>query len=134
MSTIKVKTQTRFMVLFTSRSSLMWGNLQVLCLASPQVFTHYLPLTIDFSHLYRDCTMTEYAFFAGKAERWGEGHDASMGKSQHLPPPELPRTPASFLWGTTFHQQPKNLGGCPGTHSNIAYLLVCTGDALEAQN
>ena len=45
----------------------------------------------------------------------GEGHDASMGESQHLPPPELPRTPVSFLWGTTFHQQPKNLGGHPGT-------------------
>ena len=37
-----------------------------------------------------------------------------MGESQHLPPPELPGTPVSFLWGTTFHQQPKNLGGHPG--------------------
>ena len=38
-----------------------------------------------------------------------------MGESQHLPPPELPGTSVSFLWGTTFHQQPKNLGGHPGT-------------------
>ena len=34
-SIIKVNTQTRFMVLFTSRSSLTWGNLQVLCMLSP---------------------------------------------------------------------------------------------------
>ena len=35
MSTVKVKTQTRFMVLFTSGSLLTWGNLQPPYLASP---------------------------------------------------------------------------------------------------
>ena len=38
-----------------------------------------------------------------------------MGESQHLPPPEPPGTSLSFPWGTTFHQQPKNLKGHPGT-------------------
>ena len=57
-----------------------------------------------------------------------------MGESQHLPPSALPRTPTSFPWGTTFHQQPKHLGDVQEPHNNIAYLLVCTGDALEAQN
>ena len=42
-SKIKVKTQTRFMLLFTSGSSLPWGNLQVLCLVSPPGI--YLPST-----------------------------------------------------------------------------------------
>ena len=45
----------------------------------------------------------------------GEGYDVFMGESQHLPPPELPGTPESFLWGTTLHQQPKDLRGHPGT-------------------
>ena len=58
-----------------------------------------------------------------------------MGKSQHLPLPELPRTPTPFLWGTTFHQQPQNLGGdVQEPCSNIAHLLICTGDTLEAQD
>ena len=101
----------------------------------PQVFAHYLPLTIDFSCLYRDCMMTEYAFFAGKAERWGKDMMSLWAESQHLPPTELPGTPVSFLWGTTFHQQPKNLGGDIQEPCNdIAYLLVCTGDTLEALN
>ena len=58
--------------------------------------------------------MTEYTFFAER-QRGGEGYDVSMGQSQHLPLPELPGTPESFLWGTTLHQQPKNLGGHPET-------------------
>ena len=57
-----------------------------------------------------------------------------MGESQHLPLPELPGTPVSFLWGTTFHEQPKNLGDIQEPHNNMAYLLVCTGDTLEAWN
>ena len=57
-----------------------------------------------------------------------------MGKSQHLPPPELPGTPVSFLWGTTFHQQSKNLGDIQEPCNDMAYLLVHTGDILEAQN
>ena len=57
-----------------------------------------------------------------------------MGKPQHLPLPELPGTPVSYLWGTTFHQQPKNLGDTQEPCNDMAYLLVHTGDALEAQN
>ena len=57
-----------------------------------------------------------------------------MGESQHLPLPELPGTPVSFIWGTTFHKKPKNLGDIQEPHNDIAYLPVCTGDALEAQN
>ena len=69
-----------------------------------------------------------------KGREVGEGHDVSMGKSQYLPPPELPGTPMSYLWGTTFHQQPKNLGHTQEPCNDMAYLLIHTGDALEAQN
>ena len=57
-----------------------------------------------------------------------------MGKSQHLPLPELPGTPMSFLWGTTFHLQPKDWGDTQEPHIDMAYLLVCTGDTLETWN
>ena len=56
-----------------------------------------------------------------------------MGKPQHLPLPELPGTSMSFLWGTTFHQQPKNLGDIQEPHNDMAYILVCSRDTLEAQ-
>ena len=57
-----------------------------------------------------------------------------MGEPQHLPLPELPGNSLSFPWGTTFHRQPKNLGDIQESCNNMAYLLVHTGDALEAQN
>ena len=103
MSTNKVKTQTRFMVLFNPGHHSLKGISRHSAWHLPQVFTCYLPLTIAFLHLYRDYTMTEYAFFCWKGGEVWEGHDASVGKSQHLPPPELPRKPTPFLWGTTFH-------------------------------
>ena len=103
------------MVLFTSRSSLTWGNLQALCLASPPgiypLSTLNNWLLTSLQRLYDDWI----CILCWQGRKVGEGHDASMGKSQHLTPPELPGTPMSYLWGTSFHQQPKNLGGCSGT-------------------
>ena len=135
-SMIKVKTQTRFMVPFHIQIIAHLGNLQVLCLVSPPGIYPYPPLTIDFSHLYRDCMMTEYAFFARKAERWGKGKDMmSLWGSLNICPylnylellchssGELLSISSLKIWGDL--QEPRN---------DIAYLLVCTGDALEAQN
>ena len=103
------------MVLFTSRSSLTCRILHVLCLASPPAI-HPLStlnnwLLKSFQRLYDD----QICILCQQGRKVGEGHDASMGKSQYLPLPELPGTLVSYLWGTTFHQQPKNLGGCSGT-------------------
>ena len=53
--------------------------------------------------------------FCQKGREVGKGYGIFMGEPQHLPPLELPGTSLSFPWGTTFHQQPKNLGGHPGT-------------------
>ena len=64
----------------------------------------------------------------------GKGYGIFMGEPQHLPPPELPGTPLSFPLGTTLHQQPKILGDIQEPSNNMAYLLVCTGDALEDRN
>ena len=123
------------MVLFTSGSSLTWGNLQVLCMASPpKVFTCYLFLTINFSHLYRDSMMSEFAFFASKEDRWRNNMRALWGNLSicpHLDHLELPyHTLGKLLsishlkvWGNT--QEP---------HNDMAYLLVCTEDASETES
>ena len=52
-----------------------------------------------------------------------------MGKSQHLPPPELPKTPISYPQGTTFHQCLKIWGDVQEPCNDMAYLLVHAGDA-----
>ena len=122
------------MVLFTSGSPLTWGNLQALCLVSPQVFAHYLTLTINFSCLYRNCMMTEYAFFARKAERWGKDMMSLWGSLNICPhlnylellchsSGELLSISSLKIWGDS--QEP---------HNNMSCLLVCTADALEALN
>ena len=86
MSTIKVKMQTRFMVLFTSGSLLTWGNLQV---ASPSISPRYLPAIYSSqlypSVFYRHHTMTEYAFFAEKADRWGKDMASLWGNFNICP-------------------------------------------------
>ena len=78
--------------------------------------------------------MTEYAFFAGKAERWGKDMMSLWGSLNicpHLNYLELlchssgKLLPISSLKIWEAIQEP---------HNDMAYLLVCTGDALEAQN
>ena len=59
----------------------------------PQVFTYYLLLTINFSHLYRDYMITEFTFFASKEDRWGNDMMALWGNLNicpHLNYLELP--------------------------------------------
>ena len=78
--------------------------------------------------------MTEYAFFARKAERWGKDMMSSWGSLNICPhlnylellchsSGELLSISSLKIWGDV--QEP---------HNNMAYLLVCTGDTLEAQN
>ena len=83
-------------------------------MVSPQVFTHYLSLTI---HLLTSLQITQWLNMHFLLEGWkdGERYDTPVGKSQHLPPPKPPRTPMPFLRGTTFHLQTKGLGEHPGT-------------------
>ena len=88
MPTIKVKTQTRFRVLFTSRSTAHLGEIsRHLTWHLPQVFAYYPPLTINSLHLYRNYMMTKYAFFANKSGEMEEGYGPLVGKFQCLPLP-----------------------------------------------
>ena len=121
------------MVLFTSRSSLTWGNLQALHLASPPGIYLLSTPNNQLSHLYRDYMITEFSFFAGKEDRWGNDMMALWGNLNicpHLNYLKLPyHTSGELLsisclkiWGDI--QEPCN---------DMAYLLVCTGDTLEAE-
>ena len=78
--------------------------------------------------------MTEYAFFTGKAERWGKDMMSLWGSLNicpHLNYLELPCHSSGELLSIS---SLKIWGDVQEPHSNIAYLLVCTEDALEAQN
>ena len=72
MPVIEVKTQTRFMVLFTSGSLLTWGKpLDASPGHLPQIFVCYLPLLNYIPLSFTDIlTMAEYAFFLQKADQW----------------------------------------------------------------
>ena len=51
----------------------------------PQVFAYYLLLTIISLHFYRHYTMTEYAFFTEKADRWEKDMASLWGTSTSAP-------------------------------------------------
>ena len=134
MSTIKVKTQQDSWFYSHLGHCSLGGISRCSAWHLHQVFTHYLPLTIDFSSLYRDCMMTEYAFCARKAERWGKDTMSLWGSLNicpHLNYLELPCHSSGELLSISSLkiwediQEPCN---------NMAYLLVYTGDTLEAQN
>ena len=71
--------------------------------------------------------MTQYAFFAEKADRWGKDM-ASLWGNLHLPPTPPAGTPLSFSGRIILHKQPQGLGGCTEPCCNIAYLLVWVED------
>ena len=131
MSTIKVKTQTKFMVLFTSRSLLTWGNLQVPCLASPPGICLLSTPNNSFPTFYRHYLMTEYALFAGKSDRWGKDMASLWGNLNicpHLYQLELPCHSQVELFSIS---SLKVWGNVQEPHYDIAYLLVRTENATE---
>ena len=113
MSIIKVKTQTKFMVLFTSRSSLTWWNLQVPCMASPPGIHLLSTLNNRYFTLYRDSTMTKFAFLDGKEERWGKKMRAIWGDLSICPCLDSLELPCHTLGELQSISQPK-ICGTPG--------------------
>ena len=134
MPTVKAKTQTRFMVLL----HLGYHSCGVISRHSawnlPQVFTHYLPLTINFSHLYRDYMMTEFAFFTGKGERWGNEMMALWGNLDIYPCLNYLKFPCHTSGELLSISHLKIWGDFQEPHNDMAYLLVCTGDTSGAEN
>ena len=132
MSTIEVKTQTRFMVLFTSGSLTSWGKSPD---TSPSISPRYLltvhPLIIKSLHLYRNPMMTEFAFSSNRAERWKRYLATLWGNFDicpHLNCLELPsHSPAELISVSSF----KVWGNTQDPCHDMTYLLVHLGNTPE---
>ena len=112
MSVVEVKTQTRFIVLFTSRSLLTWGKpLDDLPGISPRYLSAvYSQLTISLFY-YRHYTMTEYAFFSQKVDQWRKEMALIWGDIKNLPLAMMVSNSLPFPSGTVLPEQPQGLGG-----------------------
>ena len=78
--------------------------------------------------------MTEFAFFAGKEDRWGNNMKAlwgNLGICPCLNYLELPYHPSGELLSVSHL---KIWGDIQEPHNDMAYLLVCTGDASGAKS
>ena len=78
--------------------------------------------------------MTEHAFFTGRVERWGKDMMhlwGSLNICPHLNYLELLHHSSGELLSIS---SPKIWGNPQEPHNDMAYLLVCTRDALEAQD
>ena len=121
------------MVLFTSGSSLNWGNLKVPCKVSPPGICL---LSTPLSHFPLPSDIfpkSEFEFFVNKEERWGDIMRALWGNLSICPllhHVDLPYPTAGELlsishlkiWGDT--QKPQ---------VSMAYLLVKVEDASEVK-
>ena len=78
--------------------------------------------------------MTEFAFFASKEDRWGSNMMALWGNLNICPCLnylELPHHTSGKLLSISHL---KIWGDIQEPHNDMAYLLVCTEDALGAEN
>ena len=110
---------------------LLGGNLTG-CL--PQVFAGHLFTTNNFSHLYRNSTMSEFEFFKERADIWGDTMKALWGSLGICPPTDhigLPHHTAGELHSIGHL---KVLGDAQKPHLGMAYFLVWVDDTPEAGN
>ena len=100
----------------------------------PQVLAGYLFVTSNFSHLYRNTTMSEFKFFKGRADRWGDSMRALWGSLEICPPTDhidLPHHTAGELLSIGHL---KVWGDAQKPHLGMAYFLVQADDTSEAGN
>ena len=119
------------MVLFTSGSLSAWGES---CRMSPQVLAGYLFVTSIFSHLYRNTTMSEFDFFKGRADRWGDSMRALWGSLEICPPTDHIDLPCHMAGELLSIGHLKVWGDAQKPHLGMAYFLVWADDSLEAGN
>ena len=119
------------MVLFTSGSLSAWGNLTG-CL--PQVFAGYLFVTSNFSHLYRNTTMSEFEFFKERTDRWGDSMRALWGSLEICPPTDHLGLPHHMAGELHSIGHLKVWGDAQKPHLGMAYFLVWADDTSEAGN
>ena len=98
------------------------------------MFDGYLIITSNFSHLYRNTTMSEFEFFEERADRWGDSMKALWGSLEICPPTNhisLPQHMAGELHSIGCL---KVWGDAHKLHLGMVYLLVQVDDTLEAGN
>ena len=78
--------------------------------------------------------MTEFAFFNGKEERWGEKMRAIWGHLSICPCLDSLELPRHTLGELQSISQLKIWGNTQELHDNMAYLLVCTEGDSEAES
>ena len=99
----------------------------------PQVFACYLFTTNNFSHFYRSSTMSEFEFFVGRVDRWGNSLQALWGSLEICPPIDhigLPHYTAEELHSISHL---KVWGDVQKLYHGMAYLLVRVDDTSEAR-
>ena len=120
------------MVLFTSGSSSAWGGNLIGRL--PQVFASYIFTTSNFSHSYRNTTMSEFEFFKERSERWGDSMKALWGSIGICPPTNHIGLPCHTAGELHFIGCLKVWDDALKPHLSMAYLLVQVDDTSEAGN
>ena len=105
------------------------GNV-IRCL--PQVFACYLFTTNNFSHLYRNSTMSEFEFFMGRVDRWGDSMWSLWGSLGICPPIDHIGLPCHRAEELHSISHLKVWGDVQKLHHSLAYLLVRVDDTSEA--
>ena len=98
------------------------------------MFDGYLIITSNFSHLYRNTTMSEFEFFEERADRWGNSMKALWGSLEICPPTDnisLPRYTAGELHSIGHLRV---WGDVHKPHLGMVYLLVWVDDTSEVGN
>ena len=78
--------------------------------------------------------MTEFAFFDGKEERWGEKMRAIWGDLSICPHLDSLELPCHTLGELLSISHLKIWGDTQEPHNDMAYLLVCTEGGSEAKS
>ena len=120
------------MVLFTSQSSSAQGGNLRRCL--PQVFACYLFTMNNFSPLYRSSTMSEFEFFVGREDRWGDSMRVLWSSLGICPPLHQIGLPCHMAEELHSISCLKVWGDVQKLHQGMAYLLVQINDTSEAGN
>ena len=100
----------------------------------PQVLAGYLFVTSNFSHLYRNTTMSEFEFFKGRADRWGDSMRALWGSLEICPPTDHIDLPCHMAGELFSIGHLKVWGDAQKLHLGMAYFLVWADDTSEAGN
>ena len=123
------------MVLFTSGSLLTWGNLQALHLASPPGIHLLSTLNNSTSHVFTEIAWWLNMHFLPERQRGGGRIWCLYGGVSTSAPTWTTRNSHVIPLGNYFSiSSLKIWGDIQEPHNNMVYLLVHTGDTLEARN